>query len=86
MVCGPSRSGKTYWVADLLRTRNARIDIPISKVMYYYVHWQKKYEDMKYRTNGISFHQGHPSSDEIKEMSNGLIVIDDLMHDAVKDS
>ena len=41
---------------------------------------------MKYRIEGVSFHQGLPSSDEIEEMSNGLLVIDDLMHDAVKDS
>ena len=86
MVCGPSRSGKTYWVADLLRTRNARIDTHIPKVMYCYAHWQEKYENMKYQTDGISFHQGLPSSDEIEEMSDGLIVIDDLMNDAVKDS
>ena len=41
---------------------------------------------MKYQTNGISFYQRLPSSDEIEERSDGLIVIDDLMNYAVKDS
>ena len=86
MVFGPSRSGKTYWVADLLLTRNARIDAHIPKVRYCYAHWQEKYENMKYQTDGISFHQGLSSSDEIEEMSDGLIVIDDLVNDAVKDA
>ena len=66
----------------MLRTRNARIDVPISKVLYCYAHWQKKYEDKEYRIDGISFHL--TSSYEIEEMSKGLIVIDDLMHGAVK--
>ena len=39
---------------------------------------------MKYRIEGISLYQGLPSSDEIEEMSNGLIVIDDLMHDRIR--
>ena len=48
MVAGPSRSGKTHWVAKLIKKRHDMIDSPVSNVIYYYAHWQQTYSIVVY--------------------------------------
>ena len=37
MVCGPSRSGKTKWVAKLLKNRYEMIDTAVDSILYYII-------------------------------------------------
>ena len=41
MVAGPSRSGKTYWVARLLMTTDKRINPTPDRIVYCYRHWKQ---------------------------------------------
>ena len=47
MVCGPSRSGKTHWVARLLKKRHQMIDTSVDSILYCYAHWQKRTRKLK---------------------------------------
>jgi hypothetical protein len=85
MVCGPSRSGKTKWVAKLLKNRYEMIDTAVDSILYCYAHWQPTYAEVKIDVSGITFQRGLPSEQELEEMNDCLIVIDDLMNEAVKD-
>ena len=82
-VVGPSRSGKTYWLSQLLRDRAQYIRPAPEKVLYCYAHWQPAYDLMQ--DEGIEFHEGLPSSISISSLSDCLLVLDDLMDVAVND-
>ena len=86
MVCAPSRSGKTYWVAKLLEKRADVIDSEIPSILYCYAHEQPLYEKIKVCVPGIQFQSHLPSTEEIDKMHDALIVIDDLMNEAVNDA
>ena len=86
MVAGPSRSGKTQWVVQLLQQRGERIDPPVDGVVYCYAHWQDKYDDLQRTVPTIHFHQGPPSLEMISSLRNGILVLDDLMERVVKDT
>ena len=88
MVVGPSQSGKTYFVQQLL-TKNC-INYPEKKpirVYWFYNQWQPRYDAIK-RTlkKNIRFAQGLPElSDDLHEIStecNNILVLDDLMSQA----
>ena len=86
MVAGPSRSGKTQWVVQLLQQRGERIDPPVDGVVYCYAHWQDKYDDLQRTVPTIHFHQGPPLLEMISSLRNGILVLDDLMERVVKDT
>ena len=86
MVCGPSRSGKTKWVVKLLKNRYEMIDTAVESVLYCYAHWQLAYAELKVDVQGIKFHKGLPLENELEDMNDCLIVIDDLMNEAVKNT
>ena len=65
MVAGPSRSGKTHWVAKLIKKRHDMIDSPVTNVIYYYAHWQQTYDEIK--DQNVLFHRGLPSEEELGE-------------------
>ena len=85
MVAGPSRSGKTQWVVKLLKERHERIDPPVHGVMFCYTHWQDKYDELKRSVPSTHFHQGLPSMNTMNSLSNGILILDDLMDQVVKD-
>ena len=61
------------------------IDTAVDSILYCYAHWQLTYAELKFE-KGIKFHRGLPLEHELEEMSDCLIVIDDLMNEAVKDT
>lgn len=73
LICGPSNSGKTYFVKRLLDTKI--IHPQPSRVLWCYGAYQKLFEEMK----NVEFHEGLPS--DINEVYNALIIIDDLMNE-----
>ena len=73
VVAGPTQSGKTYWVKNLISTPSM-ITPRIEKIIFHYSEWQPLYEQM---TN-VEFVQGLPSSlPDGKQRT--LIILDDLM-------
>ena len=88
MVVGPSQSGKTYFVQQLL-TKNC-IDYPEKKplrVYWFYNQWQPSYDDIQRALKKkIQFTQGIPElSDDLHEIrpeNNNILVFDDLMSQA----
>ena len=86
LVAGPSRSGKTQWVVRLLRQRRERITPPVDSILYCYAHWQSKYDTLKMSVPSAQFHKGLPSPADMNSLRGGILVIDDLMELAVKDT
>jgi hypothetical protein len=83
MVAGPSRSGKTHWVMNLLRER--RIEPVPHRIIYCYAHWQEKYDELKQFAPNTHFNQGLPYAYFLKQLENCVIVLDDLMDVAMKE-
>ena len=79
IVAGPSRSGKTHWVIDLLVNMETRIVPTPASITYCYAHWQKKYDYLKENDPSVQFYEGLPSTAHFKTISNAIVVFDDLM-------
>ena len=88
LVVGPTQSGKTYFVQQILE--NSRIVYEEQKsirIFWYYNQWQECYEKLKkFLGKSIRFERGVPelSEDlcEINARYNNIIVLDDLMAEA----
>ena len=85
MIAGPSRSGKTQWVMNLLRQKDESIEPPPEKIVYCYMHWQQHYEGLRQFSPSTQFHEGLPHAHFLKELENCVIIIDDLMDVAMKE-
>ncbi|GFT60769.1 uncharacterized protein TNCV_1911271 [Trichonephila clavipes] len=77
MICGPSNSGKTFFVRRILETKLIKPFPP--KIIWCYGIYQKLFEKM----SDIEFHEGIPSS--VENITNALIIIDDLMNEVGDD-
>jgi len=91
LVVGPTQSGKTYFVEQML-TSPHRMYFPPKKevrVSWFYNQWQPRYKKLK-KTMGhqITFEQGLPDwSEDLREINpkiHHVLVFDDLMSQAVE--
>ena len=88
LVEGPTQSGKTYFVQQILE--NSRIEYTEQKsirIFWYYNQWQECYEELKKSLGkSILFERGVPelSEDlcEINPRYNNIIILDHLMAEA----
>ena len=88
-VCGPSQSGKTYWIYNLLLHLDKMIDPPIMKIVYLYTSYQPLYDKMKKvikekKNISIEFiicEKDIPRAEDIQTnlSDNTLVILDDLM-------
>lgn len=90
MVAGPTNSGKTFWVRQLLM--NDMFTEPVDSVLYCYGVYQPLYREleseMTHRGLRIEYCDGLPSHDKLKELNDGkfhVIVLDDLMEYIIDD-
>jgi hypothetical protein len=87
IVSGPTSCGKTFLVYKLLK--NGRIDPPPQRIIWLYKRWQPLY-DIIGATVRVKFVQGIPLDLEndryLDPKIRNLIVLDDLMSTANKDS
>jgi hypothetical protein len=90
-VSGPTCSGKTYFVKMLLQHCKTKISPPPERIMWLYKRWQPLYDVIK--TNvypPVEFIQGIPLDLEqdsfIHPGTRNLVILDDLMSTAAKDS
>ncbi|GFY78924.1 uncharacterized protein TNIN_96301 [Trichonephila inaurata madagascariensis] len=65
MICGPSNSGKTFFVRRILETKLIK-PFP-NKIIWCYGIYQKLFEKM----SDIEFHEGIPS--DVENITNALI-------------
>ncbi|GFT09035.1 uncharacterized protein TNCV_4105021 [Trichonephila clavipes] len=77
MICGPSNSGKTFFVRRILETTLIKPFPP--KIIWCYGIYQKLFEKMSDK----EFHEGIPSG--VENITNALIIIDDLMNEVGDD-
>ena len=88
IVCGPTQSGKTTLVKELIRYKNELFDRPPQHIIYCYgSEWQRVFDELK--TYGVQFIKGLPKQNIAtlfpKHKRPGLLILDDLMNN-VKDS
>lgn len=55
LICGPTMSGKSHFVATLIEKRHEMIDKPIDRVVYCYGQWQKMFENLRPH---VEFYEG----------------------------
>jgi len=85
MVAGPTGSGKTYLVRDiLLNHSNVMYGMPKCKVLWAYGQWQSLYTKP---VDGvcIDYVEGLPDQSTVEEHSPSLIIVDDLMTELAND-
>lgn len=79
-VSGASGSGKTTWIAKLIKNRHQMLQPPVKKVIYFYAVWQDKFNHMK----DVEFVKGLPDTFEPYACGHHvLVIIDDLINEAV---
>ena len=82
-IIGPSLSGKTYLVSEMIKRRNEVFEKNLKKVLYVYGHYQSLFDQLKASESDIRF------TSSIEELENPvkvptLIVLDDMMLEASK--
>ena len=88
LVVGPTQSGKTYFVQQILENNRIVYEEQKSiRIFWYYNQWQECYEKLKkFLGKSIRFERGVPklSEDlcEINARYNNIIILDDLMVEA----
>ena len=81
-VSGPSRCGKTFFIADLLQNITKFAKQPPTLVIYVYKVWQSKFDEMKSLVH-IFLEDQADVVDKIKEYATGaptLVVFDDMIN------
>ena len=79
LVAGCSQSGKTYFTQDLLIFKERLFVNPPQKIIIFYREWQKVYDNLKQHfSEQISFKTEY-DSDELKNMTNCILVFDDFL-------
>lgn len=90
LVCGPTNSGKTTLVTDILKRWKWFFHHPVTRVVWYYGAYQPGYDNL--HRLGVELGEGLPESiDEdfpqvAPENETHIIILDDLMKEGVKDS
>ena len=88
LVVGPTQSGKTYFVQQILKHNRIVYEEQKSiRIFWYYNQWQECYEDLKTSLGkSIRFERGVPELSEnlceINPRYNNIIILDDLMAEA----
>lgn len=86
MTAGPTSSGKTYLIRDILKYHKLLININenILNVVWAYGQWQELYSKQIENCKTI-YLEGLPSEEDLNEYTPHLVVIDDLMSELAND-
>lgn len=83
IVAGPSESGKTTFVKRLLDEHKLMVKPPPTIIKWFFNEYQSWFDNY---ARFVHFQKGMPDSKSLGNISNQLIVIDDLFQDASKDT
>ena len=82
-VCGPTCSGKTTWLKQLLLNADKMIQPRPHNIFWFYKRWQPIYTELRKKLNNIKFIQGIPptlkNAKFFDERFPTLFIFDDLM-------
>lgn len=78
IVAGPTSSGKTHFVARLVRHADEMIHPAPERILWYYGEWQRTYFDLQ-KYNNVSFAEGIPKEQDINPRLRNLVIMDDLL-------
>ena len=76
LVAGPSQSGKTTFVEQLIKHCDEMIHPVPKAIIWHYSEFQPGYESM---ANEVTFKKGVPTDTQLKSYGGSLVIIDDLM-------
>ena len=81
-ISGPSRCGKTFFVADLLENIETFAKEPPKKIIYVYKVWQSKFDEMRSLVH-VFLEDCESILEKIQERATGqpvLVIFDDLIN------
>lgn len=74
-VAGPTQSGKSHLIQNIIKNNIYLIDPQIDRIIYCYSAWQPFFQTLK----GVEFIEGIINLDEINPGQKNLIILDDLL-------
>ena len=83
VICGPSTSGKSFFVYKLIKHSNQLFNTSFKKIYYFYGVWQLDFDKI---TEDVEFIEGLPTQsfiDNISPDGHNLLILDDLQHAAL---
>ncbi|MEL7520264.1 MAG: hypothetical protein AAGJ80_01380 [Cyanobacteria bacterium J06553_1] len=87
IISGPSKSGKTSFVIELLRRKENLFRHPIRSVYWFHGAAQSTVHDRLCREMGVVMKQGTPTEDDFEPVQQyDLVVLDDLQNEMKSDS
>ena len=85
IISGPSMSGKTTLLKNILFNINELMSVNPEKIVYCYSRWQSNFEELKSNLAGIVFQQGLPDIENFDKNFVNLLILDDLMTEGGND-
>ncbi len=85
IFAGPSRSGKTTLLEQILIDNIILIQPNVNRIIYCYARWQNNYDYLKTIIKNIEFNEGLFNIEAISANDKTLLVLDDLTHLCEKD-
>jgi hypothetical protein len=85
LIAGPTQSGKTHFLKNILLFNKILINPAPDKIIYCYSSWQPIFEDLK-NTLDIQFCEGIINLEDLNKNSNNLVILDDLLNECENDS
>lgn len=82
LIAGPTGSGKTQFVVELLKNRKKVIDLNPQRIIYCYSIWQDKFDQLKQMIPFVEFFEGMFNVEELDSKIINFIILDDLMREA----
>ena len=79
MIAGPSESGKTNIIKNLIFQNQKLIYPPPNNICYCYAKWQPKYDEILNFDKNIKFIKGLPDISEFDPSCNNLLILDDMI-------
>ena len=64
MIVGPTMSGKTRFMYEVLRNAGGMFEVPPEKIVYAYAEYQPLFDDMEEKLPHLVLHQGLPTGVE----------------------
>lgn len=83
IISGPTGSGKTTFLKNLLIYKNILIKPQPNKIILCYKEWQPAYDEFKNSISGIEFHDGILEMSSLNKNFTNVIIFDDLMNECL---
>ena len=74
LIAGPTKSGKTTLLKNILTNYEQMISHPIDRIAYCYTRWQDAFDDLQ-NTISIEFKEGLPDIEDFDSKKNNHKII-----------